>query len=100
MTGTPGIYGGHPGVYGPATPGGYTSGGPPGTPHTPGSHWAAPRRLVGADPSTGKKGELWGLKAGEDLSMLQAWSPPGIASRMSAQAGAPVPGSSLPVKGD
>jgi hypothetical protein len=24
------------------------------------------------------QGELWGLKAGEDLGMLQAWSPPGI----------------------
>jgi hypothetical protein len=25
-----------------------------------------------------KKGELWGVKASEDLSMLQAWSPPGM----------------------
>jgi hypothetical protein len=26
----------------------------------------------------GKKGELWGAKAGEDLTMLQAFSAPGI----------------------
>jgi hypothetical protein len=35
-----------------------------------------PSRLVGADPSAGTKGQLWGVQANEDLSMLNAWSPP------------------------
>jgi hypothetical protein len=74
------------GMYGQAPGGPYTGsgfhGGPspsPGGAHgSPGSQWAVPGRLVGPDPSTGTKGELWGVKAGEDFSMLQAWSPPGM----------------------
>jgi hypothetical protein len=44
--------------------------------------------LIGADPSTGKKGELWGVsKAGKDLSLLQAWFPPGIALKKQVHLG-------------
>jgi hypothetical protein len=42
------------------------------------SSWNAPKQLVGPDPSTRKKGELWGAKAGEDLTMLQSFSAPGL----------------------
>jgi hypothetical protein len=37
-----------------------------------------PQRLVGANPSSGTNGQLWGIKASKDLSMLNAWSPPGM----------------------
>jgi hypothetical protein len=45
---------------------------------SPQASWSGPQRLVGSDPSTGTKAELWGVKASEDLSMLQAWSPPSL----------------------
>ena len=46
-----------------------------------------PRRLVGTDPSTGTKGKLWGVNANEDLSMLNAWSPPGMPLEKSVRFG-------------
>jgi hypothetical protein len=80
MTGSP--YGGPPGATGAYdTPHGPPGAGAYGGAHTPGptsSPWGVPQRLVGSDPSTGTKSELWGVKANEDLSMLQAWSPPGM----------------------
>lgn len=96
-TGAPSPYGGsfpgegstYPGMYGqgPGAPNaglGYPGGPPPAPGVAPGgvgppaSPWAVPGRLVGPDPSTGTKGELWGVKAGEDFSMLQSWCPPGM----------------------
>jgi hypothetical protein len=69
--GTPGT------LQGPTFPtgGAYVGTNPTGAASSP---WTMPQRLVGADPSSGTKGQLWGIKAHEDLSMLNAWSPPGM----------------------
>jgi hypothetical protein len=70
----------------PVTPGG-AYGGTHTTPGTTGGPWTMPQRLVGADPSSGTKGDLWGVKANEDLSMLNAWSPPGMQLEKSVRFG-------------
>jgi hypothetical protein len=57
------------------------------TPTQPAGTWALPQRLVGPDPSAGQKGELWHAKAGEDLTMLQAWCPPGLTLERQVQLG-------------
>jgi hypothetical protein len=95
-----GYYGSSPGTPSTPGPGSGTYPGPPYTPGvgggayggpsqpgTPGSPWAMPRRLVGADPSSGTKGQLWGVNANEDLSMLNAWSPPGMPLEKSVRFG-------------
>jgi hypothetical protein len=88
-----------PSPYGPhygQSPGnqgmGQTFAPPPGSgslpnPGAPPHTWTLPQRLVGPDPSIGKKGELWTAKAGEDLSMLQAWAPPGLTLERQVQYG-------------
>jgi hypothetical protein len=58
----------------PGSGGFFNAGGPTGAQ----ASWNPPQRLVGPDPSTGKKGELWAAKAGEDMTMLQAFSAPGM----------------------
>lgn len=57
-----------------ATPGGMGYAPPSGNQMTP-----APS-FIGEDPSVGKSGELFGLPAGEDATVLQAMCPPGLSA--------------------